>query len=387
MTVVVVLVILLVEVTEPSEQQKTGIATFTEVECDFAIANADPAFGASLLLIANATARTFYQAAVNNFSRVEGLVRPASVDDLFIIQSVTKMIVAFALLALGQDRNDMVVDVCGPTSCDIPQDFVDGFLTNVTVQELIAHTSGIPDHESNEDATNITLTEVGGVPIELNAFRLEAYLSPDPINSQQLLQIVADNYLYDASKPRKYSNTAYVVLGLILEHIAGKDWEHAIDDFFDRYVPNDGEFACSARYNRDFSPKVPVAKVVSAYKRLGGNDLFVWDHVRHDPNLPTNQIIDSRMWSNLVAQGGVVCSLKSLANFMLALRAGVFPGVQETDFVYTDTPTYRGHAGGTGVEAILDTSSDMIVVGTASSGLTGYFSVPSVLSTDLECLS
>ena len=281
----------------------------------------------------------------------------------------------------------MVVDVCGFTRCNIPDDFVHGFLTNVTVQELIVHTSGIPDHESNEDAINITTAEVEGTSVQLNPFFLASYLSPDAINSSQLLQIVADDYLYNASKPRKYSNTGYVVLGLILEHITGKDWAHAIDDFFDEYVPNDGEFACSARYNRDFSPKVPVAKVVSAYKRLDHNDLFVWDHVRQDPNLPINQIIDRRMWSNLVAQGGMVCSLKSLTNFMLALRAGAFPGVNETDFVYTDTPAYRGHAGGTGVEAILDTSSDMIVVGTASSGLTGHFSVPSVLSMDLKCLN
>lgn len=386
----VILLLVLVKVTqEPDTIAKTaGIATFTEVECDVDISNKAPAFGASLILVANATAGRFYQAAANNFSRVAGLVRAATVDDIFIIQSVTKMVVVSAVLARGVDRNAMVRDICGATRCGIPQDFVDGFLANVTVEEIITHTSGIPDHESSTDATNMTTTELLGMPIELNPFYLESYLSLDPIDSQKLLQLVADYYLYDAAKPQKYSNTAYVVLGLLLEHVTGKDWTFAIDDFFADFVPNNGEFVCSTRYHRDFSPKVPVTKVVSAYKRLMRNDMFPYDNVRHDPSLPINYVVDSRMWSNLVSQGGMVCSLKSLTNFILALRAGTFPGVKQTDFVHHGTSTVRGGFGGTGVQAIYDTETDVVVVGTSSSGISGAFDVQSVLSRSefLDCL-
>ena len=381
----------LVQDETPQPRTGTALGTFSEVNCSADIANRAPAFGATMLLVANASSRTFFQMAVGNFSRVPGYQRPAAVDDLFIIQSVTKMIVNAAILAMGVDRDAFVVDLCGETRCGMPGEFVDAFLPNVTVKELMLHVSGMPDHESNEDCTNVTAVEVDGIVLEANPVVIEAVLSPTPISTYQLLQIVADNYLYNASRPRKYSNTGYVVLAMLLEHVTGKHWEDAIDAFFGAHVPNDGETPCSTRYHRNFTANAPVENVISGYKRLDHNDLLVWDHVRHDSSLHMNSLIDQRFYSNIVGQGGMVCSLRSLANFMLALREGRFPNVRDDDFAYYQMDTLRGHAGGTGAMALLDPARDLVLVATSSSELSGSFCSDCVLKDDprrvLDCLA
>ena len=166
-----------------------------------------------------------------------------------------------------------------------------------------------------------------------------------------------------------------------------------MDNFFSSFVGGASDDACSVRYYRNFSEKISVSRVVSAYKsfELDAKDTnLAWDHVRHDQSMPMNAIVDQRMWTNLVGQGGMACSLTSLANFMIALYTNNIPHVSPDEFVYAQNEMLRGHAGGTGANAIIDPTRNLIAVGTSSSELQNAFRVEAILQEDpqklLTCL-
>ena len=132
-----------------SSSYSESIANFTEPgsTCTADIENRGEARGmTSILLVANLTSRMVIRLVSGNFSNVEGKQRTSRTDDGFIVQSVTKMVVASALLATGVSKHSTVEEVCGNAMCAMPKEFVDKFLysRNVTLAELMAHTSGFP---------------------------------------------------------------------------------------------------------------------------------------------------------------------------------------------------------------------------------------------------
>ena len=380
-----------------------GIATFTNVSCEIdipaaanqsAFGNIIPSeYGARLALVANLTSKKYYIKANGNFSSADGLRRPATTDDMFIIQSVTKMILTAALLANGVHTTSTIVDICGPSNCSIPSSFVEKFLIagNITVNELIYHTSGLPDLESDDtvvDNVSVPCSGYENVSLPLNHL-FEAVgqsNATSPRSTIQNLQLVADHYQLNKSQGYKYSNEGYVVLSHVLEHVTGREWTYAIDELFQNYVPNGGESQCSARYYRNFTEKVPRRRVVSAYKTFELNDTqidcLVWDGVGHDRTFTMSPILDERIYSNIVGQGGMACSLQSLANFLLAVINGTIPNVTPQDLTYrpslSSDPsiTYFGHPGDTKAFAGVIQPANLLVVGTTSSDLTDAFNIP-----------
>jgi D-alanyl-D-alanine carboxypeptidase len=127
---------------------------------------------------------------------------PVPTDGRFRIASITKTFVATVVLQLvGEQR----VELDAPLSRYLP-----GLLPHgdpITVRHLLQHTSGLPDHtfELPEDAGFRSFT-----PAELVAL-----VSDKPLD-------------FEPGTASAYSNTNYVVAGMLIERVTGRSYADAI---------------------------------------------------------------------------------------------------------------------------------------------------------------
>lgn len=141
--------------------------------------------------------------------RVAGPESPRMTPETpFEIASVTKMFTAVAVLQLVEDgrlRLDSPVAEILPASASVPQ--------GVTIRELLSHTGGLPDYWTDRQPGSGNKNEF-----------LRAFLS-EPGRTWQ-----PDEILDHASRLRTnvrrgsfhYSDTNYVLLGLVVEHLSGR---------------------------------------------------------------------------------------------------------------------------------------------------------------------
>lgn len=127
---------------------------------------------------------------------------PVPTDGRFRIGSITKTFVATVVLQLVGERR---VELNAPVSRYLP-----GLLPHgdpITVRHLLQHTSGLPDHtfELPEDAGFRSFT-----PAELVAL-----ISDKPLE-------------FEPGTASGYSNTNYVVAGMLIERVTGRSYGDAI---------------------------------------------------------------------------------------------------------------------------------------------------------------
>jgi D-alanyl-D-alanine carboxypeptidase len=133
-------------------------------------------------------------------------------SDPFRVGSITKTFVAAVVLQLAAEHRLNLGDNV--------EDWLPGLLPygeNVTVRELLQHTSGIPDHMSGATAD-----------------ALLAPLLEDPghrFTPVELVRSVVGRPLQSQPGSRwAYSNTNYILLGLIVERVTGKPLARALDE-------------------------------------------------------------------------------------------------------------------------------------------------------------
>jgi D-alanyl-D-alanine carboxypeptidase len=175
------------------------------------------------ILQATAPSGTRYRGATGD-ATVGG--PPITTDDTFEVASITKTFTATTVLLLVEDGAFSLDD---PLSSALP-DWSTGLLVvdgvdhtpGITVRQLLNHTSGLPDYWADPPYVQ------GGV----NAF-LEAFIA-DPDRSwtpQEILAYVPD--LEPIGTPGStwhYSDTNYVLLGLIIERATGEPLRDAFRD-------------------------------------------------------------------------------------------------------------------------------------------------------------
>ncbi len=127
--------------------------------------------------------------------------RVATADTSFRIGSVTKQFTSAAVLQLEQAGKLAVTDTVEKLLPDYT-----GPAKVVTVHQLLTHTSGIPDY-----------TAIDAV-MERRA---------DKMSPQETLRSVSELPLeFTPGSQHKYSNSGYVLLGLIIEKVSGESYEH-----------------------------------------------------------------------------------------------------------------------------------------------------------------
>jgi D-alanyl-D-alanine carboxypeptidase len=146
----------------------------------------------------------------------DGTTKPLAPDALFRIASVTKPYTAAAILRLMEMGR---LDIEAPISRYIGEPSKAALVAGgydpdkITVQQLLAHTSGIYDYAQDE-------TYIG---------RATADLSHQWTRSEQVtLAMTAGKPIDQPGKTYGYSDTGYVLLGEILERQTGKSLAQAV---------------------------------------------------------------------------------------------------------------------------------------------------------------
>ncbi|HEV7652467.1 MAG TPA: serine hydrolase domain-containing protein [Actinophytocola sp.] len=130
---------------------------------------------------------------------------PAGPDTRYVIASMTKQFTALAVLLL-QDRGKLAVT---DPVCEYLPDCPPAWRA-ITIDQLLTHTSGLFDYLDVEPAA---------------AARLFARLGTGEPSPEQLTSLFANRPLEFGPGTRwKYSNSGYVLLGRVIEKVAGQDY-------------------------------------------------------------------------------------------------------------------------------------------------------------------
>ena len=127
-------------------------------------------------------------------------------DGHYRLASITKQFTAGVIVRLVREKKFAYEDTLGKLMPDTPTDW-----HSVTVRQLLTHTSGIPSYTNSKKF----------------AFVMQKAVTPDGI-----WQLVRDEKV-DFAPGTKYSynNTAYALLGCLIERTTKKDYYSALDSY------------------------------------------------------------------------------------------------------------------------------------------------------------
>jgi D-alanyl-D-alanine carboxypeptidase len=206
--------------------------------------------------------------------------RPLRVSDQVRVGSITKTVIATITLQLvGEGR--LRLD-------DTVERWLPGMVPNgsaITIRMLLNHTSGITDYLNDPDWLAAVLAD---------PYR---YWSP-----QELVAVgTAHPPLFPPGQGLAYSNTGYILVGLVLEKVTG----HAVEDLVTQRVVRplhlyDTFFATSARFRGAYA------------------------HGYFPPSLTGDGYLDVTSWSPSLqwTAGAIVSTAPDLARFYQALLSG-----------------------------------------------------------------
>jgi len=143
---------------------------------------------------------------------------PMNPETRFLAGSVGKTFVAATVLSLALDGSlgldDPVARHLGkePWFADLPNG------ASMTVRHLLTHTSGLSDHVGDPDFASTLLSREDATP----------YLSP-----RELVALVLDEEpLFRPGDGWAYTDTGYVLLGLMVETVTGRDYRDVVRERF-----------------------------------------------------------------------------------------------------------------------------------------------------------
>jgi D-alanyl-D-alanine carboxypeptidase len=227
-------------------------------------------------------------------------LEPITADARFRIASITKTFVATVILQLvGECRLDLddTIAQWQPTVGDADI---------ITVRELLQHTSGLPDYQS---------TATFDDEFQSHPFRIW--------NHQELVSLIAGQPpAFTPGTSWKYSNTNYLLLGLIAEAVTGQPLERLVTD---RIIDPLGLEATSF----PTTSEIPVPAT-------GGTDLVDDEH--DPPNLISATPTDYSP-SGLWAAGAMISNLHDLSIWARVLATGALltPALQHERFAWVPT--------------------------------------------------
>lgn len=225
--------------------------------------------------------RTIFQGAYGLASREYGAAN--RVDTKISLGSINKMFTTVAILRLVDEGRLSLDDA---VATHLPGVLRDDVARRVTIRHLLTHTSGLGDFLFTPEM----------VPLSRARFRTLADYAP---------RLADDTLDFAPGTDWSYSNTGFLVLGLLLEKVTGRDYhDHVRETIFaplgmndtdayelDRVVPN-----LATGYDREFGPEgaswrntwyEQVARGTSA----GGGFSTVGDLLKFAEALRTNRLL------------------------------------------------------------------------------------------------
>ena len=202
---------------------------------------------------------------------------PATPASVYQLQSVTKSFVASGMMLLAEDGRLALDDRLTNYLSGLPQAW-----SGVTLRHLLAHTSGIPNFVSDQGSGDAII-----------AFAQKAS------SSEEIIAWAAARPLkFAPGQARRYSNTGYHLLGLVIEKVSGKAWPQFLHERIFAPLGMTSTRVCSAH---DIIPNR-----ASGYINFGSLQNGVW---------MTPAIMES-------AAGGLLSTVEDMARWAIALDAG-----------------------------------------------------------------
>lgn len=140
--------------------------------------------------------------------------RKATTDDAWRIASVTKLVTAAIIMQLVQERRMKLSD---PLSSYLPNSV--RLADSISVKQLLNHTSGIPDYLA-----------APSVPLNVSAEFLSANLVRQLKTDRILEGVRSQRRRFKPGIMHEYSNTNYLLLGLIIEKVTGRSFPSVVSD-------------------------------------------------------------------------------------------------------------------------------------------------------------
>ncbi len=223
--------------------------------------------------------------------------RPVTTDDNFNIGSLTKQFTAFALL-----------DLCYKGKFSLP-DSIGKFLklpaplSGILISQLLSHSSGIPDHYDLTDTNKVKHATDKDVLVALQG---------------------ADSLYFISGTHYRYSNTAYCLLGMLIEKLSGVSYAACLQQ--EIFGPLGIRNAAVFQANQQISNRV-----------IGYEPAKNGNYVRSDA--------EESIFFSTEADGGIYISMNNYLKWCEAIESGKFSNTKMIGYSWKRQTPVEPNAG------------------------------------------
>jgi CubicO group peptidase (beta-lactamase class C family) len=204
------------------------------------------------------------------------------------LASISKTFTGMAALKLWEEEK---LDLKSTVTKYIPQ-FP---YTDVTIEQLLSHRSGLPDYtyfmESNKYTTVKVKNRRGRWVKKLKLIKAESPFRQGLYNNQDVLDYMVTKRPAPAAMPNrvfKYCNTNFVVLALIIEKITGRDFPTYMQETIFKPLKMENTYVFSNKSIDKYTPSYNARMVpykIEKYDCIYGDknvystarDMYLWD--------------------------------------------------------------------------------------------------------------
>jgi len=188
------------------------------------------------------------------------------------IGSISKQFTAVAVLQLAQEGKLSLDD---PITKYLPE--YNTYGETITVEHLLSHTSGIPSYTENKDFAEV--------------------MFQDQTKGQLVSFFEKDSLLFKPGTDWSYSNSGYVLAGLIVEKVSGLD----LSEYYQQYI---------------FDPLKMNSTYVGTYDKVQPNTAYGYAPAANDEYRPAQYL----SWSWPYAAGAIISSVDDMLKWDNALN-------------------------------------------------------------------
>ena len=235
----------------------------------------------------------------------EGITSPdsgrlLSTRDGFHVGSVTKTFTAALIMQLAQS-GELSLDEPIERWVQFPQDNL------LTIRMLLAHTSGLKGFDESDEFNNSLSPEA--------SMRIASSLPP----------------LFAPGEDWAYSNTNYLLLGIIAERVAGRSWEDQIQSRFIRPLGLTQTYIWTGHFERSTVSGLSLRCIGKPAKPAGSACLA-------SGQVEPRTVKNGRDWQVAWAAGGMVSTPTDLVIWFNALMTGKVVDHHHLQLMKTGTP-------------------------------------------------
>lgn len=244
---------------------------------------------------------------------------PNTPDTKFRIGSITKQFTAIAILQLAEQGKLKLDDPVSKHYQEAPARW-----EKITIHHLLNHTSGIPSYTAIKDFFN--------------------KMSRDPRTPAEIVKLTQDQPLeFEPGAQYKYNNTAYVLLGHVIEKASGMTYadylrKHILDPAGMKDTGYDTHAEVLKKRATGYSPNGKAAPYLDMTLPHAAGSMYstVDDFVKWDQALSAGKLISAESWKLMTTPGksdyGYGLIIKPVAGHASMMHGGGINGFN-TNFI------------------------------------------------------